>query len=79
MIAETLLLLPFHMSTVVDGFLSYELSSNSLRFESQLPVFGEKILHTKEQIKGFLSCKQFSVPVSKQEQILVILERSIRD
>ena len=68
MIVETLLLLPFQMSAVVN--VSYELSSTSIRFESQLPVFGEKgfVLLAKEQIRSFPTCKQFDVPVSKQDR-----------
>ena len=57
-----------------------ELSTNSMRIESQHPFSGKRFcLFAKDQIGGFPTCKQFSVPVSKQEQILVILERSIRN
>lgn len=54
-----------------------ELSTNSMRIGSQHPVSGKRFcLLAKEQIGGFPTCEQLSVPVPKQEQIFVILERS---
>ena len=59
------------MSTVVNSFLSNELSSNRILFESQLPVFGEKGLFACQRTnKGAFSLsQQFNVLVFKQEQI----------
>ena len=54
MVAEALFLLPYQMSTVVNSFLSNELASNRILFESQLPVFGKKVcLHANEQTSDF--------------------------
>ena len=47
-----------------------ELSACALKVNIQF------CLLAKEQIGGFPTCEQLSVPVSKQEQIFVILERS---
>ena len=80
MVAEALLLLPYQMSAVVNSFLSNELASNRILFESQLPVLGEKGLFACQRTNKGLSHfrEQSNVVVSKQEQIFVILERSIR-